>query len=102
MDIKNRHERVFAIVSRIPRGRVATYGQIARMEGTHPRYVGYVLHQNKDPQNVPCHRVVNAKGNVAVGYAFGGKYAQQKKLEEEGIACVSGRVHLLKRYQWVP
>ena len=68
----------------IPRGKVTTYGVIAKKLGMSPRVVGYVLHLNPDGSKTPCHRVVNRNGRIAPGYAFGGKYEQRKdyKLRE--------------------
>ncbi|HIH98071.1 MAG TPA: MGMT family protein [Thermoplasmata archaeon] len=63
------HEAVYKLVSLIPKGKVSTYGTIAKQLGMHPRAVGMVLHKNKD-KNVPCHRVVRAKGSVG-GYNKG-------------------------------
>jgi methylated-DNA-protein-cysteine methyltransferase-like protein len=77
--------RVWQATQTIPKGHVATYGQIARMIGTHDaRRVGYALHANCNPK-VPCHRVVFADGSLAPGYAFGGPDEQRKKLESEGV-----------------
>lgn len=78
-------EKVYKIVARIPRGKVTTYGIISKMVGTSPRVVGYALHANRDPKNVPCHRVINSKGKISSGYAFGGPGIQKKLLESEGI-----------------
>ena len=67
-------ERIYAVVRRIPRGRVATYGQVALLAGN-PRWarvVGYALHVNPEPGIIPCHRVVNRNGEVSAAFAFGG------------------------------
>lgn len=78
-------EQVYAAVRTVPKGKVATYGQIARTIGTRDaRRVGHALHANSDP-SCPCHRVIFADGRLAPGYAFGGADAQRKKLEAEGI-----------------
>lgn len=91
-------DRVYNVIRRIPRGKVATYGQIAKLTGNvHPRYIGYLLHHNPDPLTIPCHRVVSAKGELAAGYAFGGKRAQAKKLFSEGVEFVNGKIDL-KRF----
>lgn len=50
-----------------------------------PRVVGFALHVNKDPKNIPCHRVVFSDGTLSPGYAFGGEGKQREKLEEEGV-----------------
>ena len=92
-------EQVYAILKTIPAGKVMTYGQVAERLGNkhYARIVGNILHNNPDPANIPCHRVVNAKGKVAEHYAFGGAEAQKAKLEAEGIVFdESGRVDLKK------
>ncbi len=73
-----------------------TYGQIGKIAGIHPRQVGRILHKNPDPGSIPCHRVVNSKGEVAAGYAFGGAKEQSKKLTREGVEFLKGRVNLEK------
>lgn len=92
-------ERVYEIVKHIPKGSVITYGEIARCLGNKnlARAVGNILHSNPDPANIPCHRVVNSRGEVADNFAFGGADAQRKKLECEGIVFESdGRIDLKK------
>lgn len=90
-------DKVYKIVSKIPRGKVSTYGTIAKEIGiTNSRVVGYALHVNKDPDNIPCHRVVNKDGKLAPGYAFGGLDIQRKLLEQEGIAFDNDKVILSK------
>lgn len=80
-------EMIYMVVSRIPHGKVATYGQIARLAGN-PRWsrvVGYALHVNPDPQHIPCYRVVNRFGEVSEAFAFGGENRQIELLEAEGV-----------------
>lgn len=80
-------EMIYMVVSRIPRGKVATYGQIARLAGN-PRWsrvVGYALHVNPDPRHIPCHRVVNRFGEVSEAFAFGGENRQIELLKAEGV-----------------
>lgn len=94
----NTFDKVYEVVSRIPKGKVTTYGLIAKSVGIrNPRVVGYALHVNKDPDNIPCHRVVNAKGELAGGFAFGGPDIQRKLLENEGIKFYENKV-LLSKY----
>lgn len=72
--------QVWQIAKKIPQGKVATYGQIARSLGLKDaRVVGWALHANRDP-DLPCHRVVNRQGGLAKGYSFGGWQAQKKRL----------------------
>ena len=90
---------VYEFVKTIPQGKVATYGQIAEYLGNKnlSRAVGNILHNNPDPVNIPCHRVVNAKGEVAEHFAFGGASGQREKMEKEGIVFEeNGRVDLRK------
>ncbi len=92
-------DKVYSYVKNIPKGKVATYGQIADYLGNKnlARVVGNVLHNNPDPTNIPCHRVVNSKGEVATHFAFGGAKGQRGKLEAEGIIFESdGKVNLKK------
>ncbi|MBI2645093.1 MGMT family protein [Candidatus Uhrbacteria bacterium] len=90
-------ERVYEIVKDIPRGKVSTYGQIARLLGTRDaRRIGHALHANTDLK-CPCHRVVFSDGRLAAGYVFGGAGEQKKRLEEEGVLFShDGRVQLEK------
>lgn len=81
----NTFENIYELVAKIPKGKVTTYGRLAKMVGTTPKVVGYALHSNNDPKNVPCHRVINSKGEISKGYAFGGPGNQQKLLEKEGV-----------------
>jgi alkylated DNA nucleotide flippase Atl1 len=61
-----------------------------------PRQIGSILHKNEDSKNVPCHRVVSSLGKVADNYAFGGGYAQRKRLEQEGIIFEKEKIDLNK------
>ena len=83
-------------IKKIPRGKVATYGQVAEMAGNKKmaRAVGNALHKNPDQEKIPCYRVVNAKGELAGEFAFGGEGAQARLLQADGIAVVDGRVDL--------
>lgn len=75
-------ERVYEVVEQIPEGMVATYGQVALLAGRprSARYVGYALHSNPRPGEIPCHRVVFADGRICEGFAFGGPDAQRELL----------------------
>lgn len=82
----NFFDRIYTVVKKIPRGKVMTYKQVSILANVAtPRIVGFAMHGNKDPQNIPCHRVVFVDGSLTPGYAFGGEGVQRKKLEEEGI-----------------
>lgn len=91
-------KRIYEAVKLIPRGHVATYGQVAEMAGDKKmaRAVGNALHRNPDPEAIPCYRVVNAKGELAGEFAFGGAGAQAKLLEADGIQVIDGKVDLQK------
>ena len=99
--VKNTFERIYDVVRRIPRGKVATYGQVALMAGNHrwSRVVGYALHVNPEPGVIPCHRVVNRCGEPSVAFAFGGINEQILLLQDEGVEIHDGKVDLAK-YQW--
>lgn len=90
-------EQVFDIVKRIPEGRVTTYGTVARALG-YPRgarQVGRLLHTNRTPLVVPCHRVVFRDGSLAPAFAFGGDDVQREWLDREGVPFLpDGRVDI--------
>ena len=96
-------KRIYEAVRKIPYGHVATYSQIAEIAGDRKmaRAVGNALHKNPDPAGIPCFRVVNAKGELAGEFAFGGLGAQAKLLNSEGIEVKDGKVDL-DRFQWNP
>ena len=95
----NTFEKIYEVVKNIPEGRVATYGQVAFLAGN-PRWsrvVGYALHNNPEPNVIPCHRVVNREGRLAPSFAFGGDEIQRQLLEAEGITFEpDGKVDLKK------
>ena len=95
----NTFEKIYEVVKSIPKGRVATYGQVALLAGNPhwARVVGYALHVNPNPGIISCHRVVNREGRVAPGFAFGGEGVQRQLLESEGIVFEeNGRIDLKK------
>jgi len=91
-------KRIYEAVKKIPAGSVATYGQVAGLAGDRKmaRAVGNALHRNPDPVNIPCFRVVNAKGELAGAFAFGGAGVQAKLLAADGVEVVDGKVDLAK------
>lgn len=101
MDKKNSYEKIYDVVRQIPKGTVATYGQVAELAGNKrwARVVGYALHVNPDPEGIPCYRVVNREGRLSDAFAFGGVNQQKELLEADGIEVVDNHVDL-KRYQW--
>ena len=96
-------KRIYEAVKKIPKGHVATYGQIAALAGDKKmaRAVGNALHNNPDPEHVPCFRVVNSTGELSGEFAFGGAGAQERLLKEDGVEVTCGRVDLGK-YGWFP
>ena len=98
------YDAVYRAVGRIPKGRVATYGQIAMLCGNPraSRAVGWALHQNPMPGVIPCHRVVNREGRMAPAFAFGGPEIQRGLLEEEGVPFLPDGRADLARALWRP
>ena len=97
-----RWELFYAVVRRIPAGRVATYGQVAELAGLdgHARQVGYALHALPDHHDVPWHRVINAAGEISVRGASDSHELQRMLLEAEGVTFdAKGRIPLA-RFRW--
>ncbi len=102
--MSDRWDGIRAVVESIPRGRVATYGQVAALAGLpgHARQVGYALNSLPEGSEVPWQRVINARGEVSPRSVPGWEGYQRKLLEEEGVAFdPRGRVDL-SRYRWEP
>jgi len=98
------YRRIYAAVSRIPRGRVATYGQIASVARLprQARLVGYAMHALPADSDVPWHRVVNAAGKISIrGDGLGHDELQEQLLKREGVRFVGGAIPLAK-YRWQP
>lgn len=94
-------EKVYTVVEKVPRGMVTTYGTVARLAGSPraSRQVGWALHCNPRPGEIPCHRVVFADGAVSPGFAFGGPEIQRAMLESEGIEFTDdGKVNMNKHF----
>lgn len=90
--LMNRFEKIYAIVSSIPKSKVITYKQVSDIIGIkNPRIVGFALHKNKNPKKIPCHRVVHSDGTLAKGYAFGGPLKQKEKLKKEGVSFLNDK-----------
>lgn len=98
---KNSFEKIYDVVRQIPKGQVASYGQIARLAGNSrwSRVVGFALHVNPKEGEIPCHRVVTKDGSVSEAFAFGGKNRQVELLKTEGVKFIDGKVDM-KTYQW--
>jgi methylated-DNA-protein-cysteine methyltransferase-like protein len=98
------YRNIYRVVRRIPRGRIATYGQVAELAGLgpHARQVGYALHSLPDGEAVPWHRVVNAQGRVSPRAEPGGDQIQRQLLEREGVRFDERDRIDLARYRWRP
>lgn len=97
-------DEVYKTVRKIPKGKVASYGQIAQLIGQpkKAKIVGWALHSNPFYGDVPCHRVVNRYGCLSGSFAFGGMEIQKKMLEEEGIIFDEDGMINLHIYLWKP
>lgn len=95
-------EKVYEVVKQIPLGKVATYGQIARLCGNKrmSRQVGWALHVNPEPYVTPCHRVVNREGRLAPAFAFGGIDVQKQLLLSEGVSFVDDTTVDMSKHLW--
>jgi methylated-DNA-protein-cysteine methyltransferase-like protein len=95
------YARIYAVVRKIPCGRVATYGQIATIAGLrgHARQVGYALYALKSSTGVPWQRVINAQGRISLRATTGG-FSQRMLLEREGVVFDAGGRVSLKKYGW--
>ena len=100
------YERIWSVVRRIPRGRVATYGQVARIAGRprQPRMVGYALHALPDAlaTAVPWQRVINAQGRISLRRFAGSDAVQRKLLEREGVVFDARARVDFERFGWRP
>lgn len=85
-------EKIYKEVKKIPKGKVKSYGEVARKVGTTPKVVGFALHKNPDPRNIPCHRVIFKDGSLSPGYVFGGPDKQKERLLSEGVVFVRDKV----------
>ena len=103
MDHMARLRRIRETIRDIPAGSVASYGQVAEIAGIPrgARQVGYALRSLPEGHNVPWHRVLRASGRIAFQKGSRGYREQRKRLLEEGIAVIAGRVDM-QRYRWQP
>lgn len=99
---KNTFELIYEAVKTIPKGKVASYSQIAKIAGNQKwtRVVGYALHVNPDPETIPCHRVVTKDGKVSSAFVFGGANKQIELLKKEGVGFINGNVDM-KNFQFI-
>ena len=102
MKMMSFYDKIYEAVQKIPKGKTATYGQIAALAGNPraARAVGNALHKNPLPGIIPCHRVVNASGRLSPAFAFGGESRQRELLEKEGVAFLDNGYVDLKTNLW--
>ena len=97
------YRKIWETINRIPVGKVATYGQIAKIAGlgAHARLIGYALHNLPHNSTVPWHRVINSKGEISLSKESGLYYYQKTLLEQENIIFNSNKIDL-EKYSWQP
>lgn len=95
-------QKIYDIIADIPKGTVATYGQIAWMAGIPqaPRVVGYVVSNAPSGLKLAFHRVVNSKGKMAPDHVFGGEKIQRAMLEKEGVLFLKNGCIDMERCRW--
>ncbi len=98
----NFFERVYGFVKKVPKGKVVTYGDVARAIGAprSARQVGWALHCNPQQGVIPCHRVVFADGSLTCGFAFGGIEIQKAMLVSEGVEVSKDYKIDLQKFRW--
>ncbi len=96
------YRKVVDIIKSVPRGRVATYGQIADYAGFRgaARQVAYILHSSSEKENLPWHRVINKNGGISLKRGAGFEL-QKKLLEDEGVRSSRDGFVDLNRFQWL-
>ncbi len=95
------YQKIWQVVALVPKGKVATYGQIARLAGfgRNARIVGYALHHTPDELEIPWHRIVNARGKISLPVVNGKYDLQHQLLEREGIVFKNHNINL-NQFQW--
>ena len=86
--------KVYSLLKRIPRGKVTTYGELAKFAGLHPRTVGILMRKNRDPVNIPCYKVVRSDGSIGGYSAKEGAKTKIKLLKKDGIRVENGKINL--------
>lgn len=89
--------KIYSLLRRIPKGKVTTYGELARVAKLHPRTIGMLMRKNKDPKNIPCYKVVRSDGSIGGYSGSGGIKTKTKLLERDGITVKNGRINLKNR-----
>ena len=100
--MQNFFQRVYEVVKKVPKGKVTTYGDVARAIGAPrcSRQVGWAIHVNPEQGVIPCHRVIFSDGRLSYGFAFGGLEAQKALLISEGVEVSAENKVDLKKYRW--
>jgi methylated-DNA-protein-cysteine methyltransferase-like protein len=96
------YDRIFALVKKIPKGRVATYGDLADYVETGPRVVGYAMNASHKVPGVPAHRVVNRNGLLTGKSHFSNPYEMETRLKAEGVKVIDDKVAEFDRKRWNP
>jgi len=101
---ENFFERVYAVVKKIPEGKVTSYGAIARYLGAagSARMVGWAMNNASKLEDIPAHRVVNRNGLLTGKHHFPGTFVMQQLLEEEGVVVEEDKIVEFKRHFWDP
>ena len=101
-EVKVGHERIYEVIQRIPRGRVATYGQIAELAGIpgQPRRIGYALSALPTGSGIPWHRVINAQGKISFPPGSAHEKLQRRLLKQEGVVFDSAGRIKLSLFRW--
>ena len=101
MDKNTNYSRIYDIINHVPRGKVATYGQIAKLAGlvNGARQVGYALHNLPEGSLVPWHRIINREGKMSFRQGTPSYSLQKQLLESEGVYFINNKISLLK-FQW--
>jgi methylated-DNA-protein-cysteine methyltransferase-like protein len=104
MKISSSYQLIYDVVRRVPSGKLATYGQIAKLAGCpgHARQVGYALHALPEDTDVPWHRVISAQGEISLRSDILGEDRQALCLAEEGLFPSDQSKYDLLQYQWEP
>ena len=86
--------KVYSLLKLIPKGKVTTYGELAKFAGLHPRTIGMLMGKNKDPKNIPCYKVVRSDGSIGGYSAKGGTKTKIKLLKKDGVTVENGKINL--------
>lgn len=101
-DSKTTYQIIWETVKHIPKGKIATYGEVAEQSGlpNHARLVGYALHNLPQHTRIPWHRVINSKGEISLRTVGENHLKQRRLLEKEGVKFIKNKVDL-RKYGWL-